>query len=231
MVVLRSDRDGFSDELVVTVHGMLAGRRSMQKLGRTLEAVGYRVHHFGYPSLSGSIQRHGAILGETLADLVSVVPYRKIHLVTHSMGGIVARVALQSSGFESRFEHRCGRIVMLAPPNAGSWLTRLPLGPLAAWFPQLVELSEGPTSLVRSLQTPARFSVGVIAATRDVVVRPDATHLAGQDDHVEIPTTHQRLVRNPTACEMSARFIRHGILRPSASQGTTALLYDELIAA
>tara|TARA_A100001391_G_scaffold191996_1_gene165848 strand:+ start:133 stop:678 length:546 start_codon:yes stop_codon:yes gene_type:complete len=151
---------------------------------------------------------HAARLSEDLCGLAESSQVCRIHLVTHSMGSVIARAAIHKSGIERRWAAKAGRIVMMAPPNGGSRLTRIPLGPFASSFPQLCELSEAPDSYVRQLPSLQHMSVGVIAAERDFVVTVEATHLPGQRDHAVLPTTHQRLISHPEAIEMSMRFLQ-----------------------
>jgi hypothetical protein len=137
------------------------------------------------------------------------------------MGGIIVRAAIAQSRVETLAKNRCGRLLMMAPPNKGSWLTRLPLGPFASRFPQLVELSEKDDSLVNQLPRPQRFDVGVIAAQNDWIVSQNATHLDGQIAHAAVPTSHQGLVRHPLAIEMTLRFLDQGQLQKRFDRETT----------
>jgi len=211
-------------EVVLTVHGLLAGCRSMRWLGNEARREGYVVMDWGYPSLKGSILHHAAGLSRTLCDLATRDGVKQIHLVTHSMGSVIARAAILQSRMETRWADKCGHIVMLAPPNAGSKLTRLPLGPFASWFPQLKELSEEPDSFVRRLPSLRRMRVGVIAAQNDFVVDEQSTHLEGQRDHATVSTSHQRLTRHPDAIEMTIEFLKTACLKAPVSTlplGTT----------
>lgn len=203
-----------SGEVVLTVHGLLAGCRSMRPLGDACRRGGYEVVDWGYPSLHGSILHHAARLSRMVSDLASQDCVERLHFVTHSMGSVIARAAILQSRMESRWAEKCGRIVMLAPPNSGSKLTRIPLGPFASWFPQLKELSEDADSFVCRLPPLRRMRVGVIAAKHDFVVAPQSTHTQGQRDHATVGTTHQRLVRHPDAIEMTIDFLKTTRLHP-----------------
>ena len=184
---------------------MLAGRRSMRPIERMLVAEGYRVVNWGYPSLAGSISRHADRLGQILERLDRDPGTTAIHAVTHSMGGAILRCALRQ-----RTPGKTGRIVMLAPPNAGSRLASLPLGPFRRWLPQIAELSTAADSFVNRLPEPTDFQVGVIAADRDFVVDIDATRLRCQRDHLVLVSSHQGLpVRAETSRHVLA-FLRGG---------------------
>lgn len=197
-----------SDEVVLTVHGLLAGPRSMQPMGEAARVAGYSVVDWSYTSMRGSILKHATRLSRLVCALAESEHVRRIHCVTHSMGSVIARAAILESRLESRWPDKCGRVVMLAPPNSGSRLTRIPLGPFASWFPQLRELSESPESFVCQLPQLQRMRVGIIAAEHDFVVATGATHLTGQRDHAVVATTHQRLAQHPDAIDMSIEFLQ-----------------------
>src|SRR5262245_5759945 len=101
-------------EAVVLVHGLAANRFIMAPLERALTGCFGKVLNWGYPSLWSRIEQHGTALAEFLR-LLDCHAYDRIHLVTHSMGGIVARLALGL--FKPQ---RLARFVMIAPPNRGS---------------------------------------------------------------------------------------------------------------
>ena len=60
--------------------------------------------------------------GQALARRIAAEPRRKVSLVAHSLGGLVARAALAHPGGE-----RIGRVVQLGTPNAGAYSTVLAL--------------------------------------------------------------------------------------------------------
>lgn len=87
----------------------------MSLLARRLRRCGYRVAVFGYPSLTQTLQ-HNA---EQLAAFVREQGDVTIHLVGHSLGGLVILQALQNhAGLVT------GRIVLLGSPVKGSVLAR-----------------------------------------------------------------------------------------------------------
>lgn len=200
-----SVRTGHRAEVVVLLHGMLATRRSMAGLAATLSDQGYAVLNWGYPSLTHSIVNHAQRLSELLFELDQDDRFSCVHFVTHSMGGIILRYAVNR-----RSTRKCSRLVMLAPPNRGSRLANFPLGPLHGWFPQIAELSEAADSLVNSIPEPIGFEVGIIAASDDFVVDIGSTGLACQRDHVVVTSSHQRLPRRSETMRYVSRFLAHG---------------------
>ena len=197
--------DPVSAETVLLLHGMLSSSRSMRRLEHYLAANGFRVINWGYPSLAGSILRHADRLEVLVERLRADESVGRLHAVTHSMGGIILRATLLKTGMRD-----IGRVVMLAPPNTGSRLAALPLGPLTRWLPQIVELSQAADSLVNRLPEPVGLEVGVIAAERDFVVDVEATHLRCQRDHRVLPGSHQRLPRLPDTARHCLAFLLRG---------------------
>ena len=89
----------------------------------------------------------------------------QIHLVTHSMGGIIGRIALAEY-----MPLRFGRFVMIAPPNRGSHVAARLAPYLGRICPPLVQLTDGSESFVCSLPPPTVAELGIIAAEGDFLV-------------------------------------------------------------
>lgn len=206
--VNETDRVKRRRESVVLVHGMFASRRSMLRLEAALSQAAYGVVNWGYRSLSDSIAAHAERLARFVETLDADGQIERLHFVTHSMGGIILRCALQL-----HTPARCGRIVLLAPPNRGSRLAALPLGPLRRVFPQAEDLSSQAGSLVSALPEPSGIDVGVIAASHDFVVEVAATHLACQRDHLVLPSSHQQLPSRPATARHVLAFLAAGSFR------------------
>ena len=188
----------------VLIHGMLSSDRSMRRLGDALQSHGIEPVYWSYPTMRRSLLVHGENLSGFIKELRRDRDGGPIDFVAHSMGGIILRIALRQVAPADRV-----RIVMLAPPNSGSRLTRFLVGPIGDWFPQLPELGESPTSLVNQLPDPVA-DVGILAAARDRVVDLAATHLLSEQDHHVISTTHQRLPAHPEAVHQACHFLEHG---------------------
>ncbi len=100
-------------------------------LGRQLERCGLRVRYFRYCSWSGSLARAAV----ELLRFVELQGEGRVHLIGHSLGGIVIAKMLQEGNLLN-----LGRIVLLGSPQQGSALAsaleryaagRFILGPVA----------------------------------------------------------------------------------------------------
>lgn len=195
---------------VVLLHGLFATRRSMLKLASRIAEAGFGVLNWGYPTMWRSTCEHVDRLLPELYRLQADGCVRTINFVTHSMGGILVRSALH--GLEIP---KVQRIVMLAPPNRGSHLTRISLGPFAWCFPAIAELTEQPDSLPNRLTISSRVEVGVLAAARDVIVPVANTHLENQRDHRVLGTSHFSLPNHDPAIQHALHFLQFGAFLPT----------------
>lgn len=192
-------------KVVVLLHGLFATRRSMHKAKAHLEDSGYTVINWGYPTFLKPIEKLAADLVPTIKQLQAEPTVQSINFVTHSMGGILVRYALQIANIA-----KIRRVVMLAPPNGGSHLTRVSLGPFRKFLPAIAELTESRDSLPNRLVAPQGVEFGVIAAQEDFVVKVSNTHLANQKDHCILPTTHFALPKHEEALQKAVQFLDFG---------------------
>ncbi len=185
-------------------HGLAALPVIMLPLARSLQPSFGSVINWGYPSLWSRIETHASRFADLLRQLDSQGNGR-IHLVCHSMGCIIGRLAL--ADYEPK---RLGRFVMIAPPNRGSrWARRLAphLGRLS---PPIAQLTDENSSFVCTLPAPRARDIGIIAAKFDFMVAEPNTSLGCEADHIVLPGLHSSVLWRRETAKQVQYFIEHG---------------------
>jgi pimeloyl-ACP methyl ester carboxylesterase len=183
-------------EHVVLVHGYLANTLMLSYMRHRLRSLGFYTQAWGYWNMQCSIVRHAERFANDLMNLDADPVVSTIHLVTHSMGGIIARAAL------ARFRpNKLGRFVMLAPPNRGSFV------------------ATAENSFVNSLSMPSNLEIGVIAANRDALVSLESTRPAVPHAHITLPCRHSSLLFRRDCADLVAIFLQTGLFAPQTSGG------------
>ena len=199
-------------EHVTLVHGFLANSLMLTMLGSRLRRHGYRTRAWGYWNMRSSILVHARKFERELRALDENPEVETIHLVTHSMGGIIARAALADYR-----PQKIGRFVMLAPPNRGSFVATAMAPPLGWLFRPIAELTTAGDSLVNSLEMPRGIEIGVIAAEWYALVDEASTHPDVPHAHASLPCLHSGLLFRREAAALVAAFLRSGCF-PGAEQ-------------
>jgi triacylglycerol lipase len=206
-------------ESIVLLHGLGRTGASMIPLAIAARLRGYSAVIFNYRSRSRSIAEHAVRLERVVRK--AAASSDRVHFVTHSLGGIIVRQMMATAPFD-----RCGRVVMLGPPNRGSEVVDM-LRAHCMTHPFLgksgLELGTDDESTPNSLP-PVAIETGVIAGTRSNnrvfsgwIGAPNdgkvAVHRAGVDgmrDLLVLARTHTFMIWSPDAIRQALHFIAHG---------------------
>lgn len=160
---------------VLLVYGFFSSRRSMTSLGRLLERRGYEVITFNLGGLfdvfsTSCVVETAKLIDRKLRRYFLVHDIDRIHIVSHSKGGLVALWwLLNHQG--SRF---CNRLITMGTPFEGSWLTWLGLlSPLGPFMKDMWQMRPG-SDFLRSLKQqplPADLQIINLFSLRDFVAR------------------------------------------------------------
>ncbi len=211
-----------SGKAVILLHGMGRSSKSWPTMVSRFEADGYQVVSIDYPSTRCAITDSAAYVAKVVESLEGI---EEIHVVAHSMGGLVARAYL--------IEHsdpRITRLVMLGVPNRGAEMADIVAKwPLFQWVcgPGGCQLVTDAKGLIASLPTP-EFEFAVIAGGRgdangynplipgddDGTVTVASTRLPGATDFLLVNGgMHSFLMFDARVIDATSRFFETGRLR------------------
>jgi triacylglycerol lipase len=148
---------------VVLVHGLCGSRSSWSAVAQTLSARGMTVDAVAYSPLGPSVAQLADQLVAEVEMILSRTGAAKVHLVGHSLGGVVIAQAIADGGLDGLVD----TVVTLGSPFGGS--------PWAGLFPfvEVVRaLRPGSQLLQRLASTPIPDGVRWLAvtATLDIIV-------------------------------------------------------------
>ncbi len=203
-------------DVVVLLHGL--GRSSFSLLvpDLLLRRAGFRAVRIGYPSRRLGIEALAREVRSRLPDPAG----GRLHFLTHSLGGIVARRLIADARPPA-----LGRVVMLCPPNRGSQRAqrlkgnrcyRRLLGPAGQQI--------GTDAESVPLALPAvDFELGIITGDRtidpaarrldgpsDGKVRVAEARVEGMTDFLVVRRGHTFLMNDPAIVSEAVHFFRHG---------------------
>lgn len=110
--------------VVVLVHGFNSTPGRTRELIREARAEGLPCGAFAYPN-DQPLRASAELLSEELKRFAVRWPFHRVALVTHSMGGLIARECLEDSALRPG---NVERLIMVAPPTHGSTLARFAVG-------------------------------------------------------------------------------------------------------
>lgn len=207
-------------DTVVCVHGFWSHGTGMYLIKRRLELeYGLRALLFNYPSVRGTLDDNAA----ALASFVARLDGEGVHLLGHSLGGVVALRMLARHA-----DAPPGRVVCLGSPltgsRAASFLSR------QDWAEQLVGrslsagvINEPASGWARDVCTQrdvgviagnASFGLGQLVAgfdeDNDGTVAVTETRLDGVRDHLIMPVSHNGMLLAGRVVDQAAAFLKRG---------------------
>jgi pimeloyl-ACP methyl ester carboxylesterase len=118
-------RDSASENpLVIAIHGFNSSPQEVAVLVSEVREAGLPIALFRYPN-DQAIDDSASLLARELRRFHVAHPDRKVALVTHSMGGLVARGTLEHPTWldgSRDAQPQVTHLIMVAPPNHGSQL-------------------------------------------------------------------------------------------------------------
>lgn len=150
---------------ILLVHGIVDNHSIFTVLEHALRRRGFQtLASFDYGWLTRDVVRAAEQLGEAIEKLAANTGYARVHVIGHSLGGLIARYYVQRQGGDAYVR----TLVTLGTPHQGTGLARaLPMLPLIA---QLTP--ESP--VIAELAQPAPG-----CRTRFVAFHSDLDHLVG----------------------------------------------------
>jgi triacylglycerol lipase len=107
---------------VLLVHGMIDNRSIFTVLRRSLRRCGFgQVRTVNYSVFTSDVRAAAAALGRAVEEVCERTGYDRVHVVAHSLGGVVARHYVQRQGGDSRVH----TLVTLGAPHGGTSAARI----------------------------------------------------------------------------------------------------------
>jgi pimeloyl-ACP methyl ester carboxylesterase len=214
------------DETIVLIHGLGRTSNSLYKMENYLKQRGYDVLNIDYPSRKYDIRTLTTRFIRPAMQNHGTDRVKKVHFVTHSMGGIIVRYYLKTYPMAN-----IGRVVMLSPPNQGSEVVDFLKDRTIVedvMGPAFDQLSTDPVGFVNTLGD-IDAEVGIITGNRSInwinsilipgpddgKVSVDRTRLRKMADFMVVKRTHSFIMNADEVLEAVIRFITQGRFRES----------------
>lgn len=164
--------------VVIAIHGMNSDAASVSSLLAAARRNDFACGTFQYPN-DQPIEQSARLLANELHRFHQQHRQRRVALVTHSMGGLVARAAVEDPALDLDYVEQ---LIMIAPPNQGSVLAECNFG-LDVWEHALVSsrreranrfyaaIEDGLSEAAHDLRPGSRFLRDLNARSRNPRVR------------------------------------------------------------
>lgn len=202
-------------DAVLLVHGLWMNRVVMLYLARQLRRRGFDARAVGYYSAMHDLARNAQLV----AGAIAATDAPRIHLVAHSLGGVVALAALRDPP-----DPRVRRIVLLGSPLTGSasgrflaakrWGAPL-LGTTRALWGDMPQLEIPPGVEAGAIAGERRFGIGRfigldVPLPNDGVVAVAETRHPKLADHLVMRVAHSEMLVSSAVARQAAAFLEAG---------------------
>jgi triacylglycerol esterase/lipase EstA (alpha/beta hydrolase family) len=217
---------------ILLVHGIMDNRSVFSVFGRALRRRGFgRVHAVNYGILTGDLRDAARDLRRAVEEIRESTGAEKVHIVGHSLGGMIARYYVQRMGGDEAVD----MLVTLGSPHTGTTTAYLLPTPLARQLrpgsPVLTELAEpAPHCTTRFLVVWSRMDEMVVPQRNARLVHPDlmVDELKLRDvGHLSLPIDPRTVHRVATALARVDASTDHFIRRSRTRRAESATLRDE----
>ena len=161
---------------VLLVHGLVDNRSVFAVMRRSLRRRGFaHVCSWNYSPFLTDVARAATDLGEHIERICEQTGHDRVHVVGHSLGGLIARYHVQRQGGDVRVDS----LVTLGTPHQGSILAHVLPTPLVR------QLRPG-SPVLRELEEPApgcRTRITAVYSDLDQLVLPTQS---GRCDHPDL---------------------------------------------
>lgn len=204
-----------SDQAVVFVHGIWMKGGVLMPLEQQIKPHGYQTHLFSYKSLAYTPAENAVELN----DYIENIQADQVHLVAHSLGGLVLKHLMHTHAPE-----RIGKVIMLGTPIAGSEvakrfneneLTKLFLGQ-ATHSGLLGDAPDWPAGVPLAMIAGNRgvgagaLLTGGFEGTSDGTVQLEETFSDEITHRIEVPYSHMGMLYAPPVVRAVASYLEHG---------------------
>lgn len=205
--------------VAVCFHGFMRTGAAMWWVARRLRQAGWldvAMPTFGYHLRS--IEKNAEAAALAVRALAAKHPGAKLDLVTHSYGGILARVAWAQHELPALY-----RGVLISPPNQGAVMAELarsalpvhragwdPLGPMRPGVPAHWPLPPGEIGILTGGTGTARGMNPLLGDDNDGTVRVDEARHEGARDFLVMNVQHTMTILAPKVLERVVGFLEGG---------------------
>jgi len=204
-------------EAVLLLHGAWMNPLVMSYLAHALRAEGFAAHTMGYRTIRDPLEAHLS----RVAVRITRLDAERVHLVGHSMGGVIALRYLQRAA-----ARRVHRAVLIGAPVSGCRAAEgfaayagaeMMMGQSLALWREPVNVSVDPRFEIGAIAGTRAFGLGAVVTRlpkpNDGVVCLDETKFPALRDHLALPLGHTMMVVSSRVARQTAAFLTGGAFR------------------